>query len=86
MTKPSPSSKKSSASVEAIGGTPSDIIRICMYVTYEEGSGEVARALKEIGGTMGLGGEGGPAATLLVGVKFVHPDMRVEIEADAVVL
>ncbi|EDR13125.1 uncharacterized protein LACBIDRAFT_308618 [Laccaria bicolor S238N-H82] len=43
-------------------------------------SGEVGKALKEVFGDVGL------AATMILGVRFVSEEMRVEIEADAVVL
>ncbi|KAF5335297.1 hypothetical protein D9611_011671 [Ephemerocybe angulata] len=74
--------------VRALGGDPAtDIVRVRMYVTHEEDGGKVGKALKESGFGVGETGEGGgPAATMILGVKFVHPDMRVEIEADAVVL
>ncbi|KAF8953238.1 YjgF-like protein [Flammula alnicola] len=45
----------------------------------KDGEG-VGRALKEVFG------EVAPAATMVFGLGFVNPDMRVEIEADAVVL
>jgi len=65
--------------VEALGGTRTDVMRIRMFVTYDEDSEDVGRALNE------CFGEVGPAATMILGVKFVLPDMRVEIEADALV-
>ncbi|KIJ97554.1 hypothetical protein K443DRAFT_105516 [Laccaria amethystina LaAM-08-1] len=40
-------------------------------------SGEVGRALKEVFGDIG------PAATMILGVRFVSEEVRVEIEADA---
>lgn len=56
-----------------------------MFVTRDEDVDGVGRALKEsLGG--GEGDRGGPAATIILGVHFVDKDMRVEIEADAVVL
>ena len=48
--------------VEALCGTKEDVVRVRIFVTRDEDSGEVGRALKEVG------------------------VMRVEIEADAVVL
>ncbi|KAF8644641.1 hypothetical protein AX16_008361 [Volvariella volvacea WC 439] len=63
-----------------LGGKKEDITRIRMFVTYDEDTGEVSRALKETFGDVG------PAATMIVGAKFVDKDMRVEIEADAVCL
>lgn len=46
----------------------------------KEDSADVGRALKE------SLGEFAPAATMIVGAGFVNLDMKVEIEADAVVL
>lgn len=66
--------------VEALGGTKEDVVRVRMFVTRDEDSGEVGRALKEVFGDVG------PAATMILGVRFVSEEMRVEIEADAVVL
>ncbi|KIJ06156.1 hypothetical protein PAXINDRAFT_103488 [Paxillus involutus ATCC 200175] len=64
--------------VEALGGKKGDIVRIQMFVTYDDDSGEVGRALKEELGDVE------PAATMIIGAKFVSPDMRVEIQADAI--
>ncbi|KAH6888823.1 YjgF-like protein [Coprinopsis sp. MPI-PUGE-AT-0042] len=66
--------------VEALGGRKEDITRIRMFVTHDEDTTAVGTAMKEV-----LGGIG-PAATMIVGVRFVDEKMRVEIEADAVVL
>ena len=66
--------------VEALGGTKEDVVRVRMFVTRDEDSGEVGRALKEVFGDVG------PAATMTLGVRFVSEEMRVEIEAGAVVL
>ena len=51
-----------------------------MFVTEQEDTEAVGRALKESLGDVR------PAATMIVGVRFVDKDMKVEIEADAVVL
>ncbi|KAF9224838.1 YjgF-like protein [Gyrodon lividus] len=64
--------------VEALGGKKGDIVRVRMFVTYVHDSEEVGRALKEELGDVE------PAATMILGAKFVSPDMRVEIEADAI--
>jgi len=40
----------------------------------------VSRALKEVFGSVA------PTATMVFGLGFVNPEMKVEIEADAVVL
>ncbi|KAG6838556.1 hypothetical protein C0991_010710, partial [Blastosporella zonata] len=66
--------------IEALGGTREDVTRVRMFVTAEEDTGDIGRALKESFGDVG------PAATMIVGAKFVRPEMKVEIEADAVVL
>lgn len=64
---------------ESLGGKKADIVRVRMFVTHENDATEVAGALKE------ELGEVEPTATMILGAKFVSPDMRVEIEADAVV-
>ncbi|KAJ2921079.1 hypothetical protein H1R20_g16016, partial [Candolleomyces eurysporus] len=70
--------------VETLGGEKEDITRVRMFVTRDEDAEDVGRALKEsLGG--GEGDRGGPAATMILGIRFVDKDMRVEIEADAVV-
>ncbi|KAG5638740.1 hypothetical protein H0H81_010550 [Sphagnurus paluster] len=66
--------------VEALGGKRADVVRVRMFVTADEDSGDVGRAMKE------ALGEVAPAATMIVGAKFVSPEMKVEIEADALVL
>lgn len=50
-----------------------------MFVTEQEDTEEVGRAFKESFGDVR------PAATMIVGSRFVDRDMKVEIEADAVV-
>jgi enamine deaminase RidA (YjgF/YER057c/UK114 family) len=66
--------------VEAVGGNKIDIARVRIFVTAQEDAGDVGRALKEVFGDIG------PAASMIIGAKFVAPKMLVEIEADAVVL
>ncbi|KAF8957008.1 YjgF-like protein [Flammula alnicola] len=66
--------------VEALGGSKGDLVRVRMFVAEETDSEGVGRALKEVFG------EVAPAATMVFGLGFVSPDMRVEVEADAVVL
>ena len=51
-----------------------------MFVTSQEDARYVGEALKDSLGDIG------PAATMIIGAKFVSSDMLVEIEADAVVL
>ncbi|KAH8082796.1 YjgF-like protein [Cristinia sonorae] len=65
--------------VEALGGRREDVMRVRMYVTEHEDFEDVARAYRE------TFGDHKPALTGLVGIRFVSPDMKVEIEADAVV-
>lgn len=67
--------------VEAVEGCRDDIVRVRMFVTYDADTGGVGRAFKEA-----LGQDVMPAATMIVGARFVDENMRVEIEADAVVL
>ncbi|KAG6919260.1 hypothetical protein DXG01_008056 [Tephrocybe rancida] len=66
--------------VEALGGTRQDVMRVRMFVTADEDTDDVGRALKE------NFGEVGPAATMIVGARFVSKEMKVEIEADAMVI
>ncbi|KAK7685487.1 hypothetical protein QCA50_011351 [Cerrena zonata] len=66
--------------VEALGGSKEDVTRVRMFVTEADDFPDVGRALKEVFG------EVGPAATGIIGAHFVSADMKVEIEADAVVL
>ncbi|KAH8813585.1 YjgF-like protein [Flagelloscypha sp. PMI_526] len=65
--------------VEALGGSKNDIMRVRMFVRRDEDTGPVGSALKSSLGDVA------PAATMIVGAKFVHQDMLVEIEADALV-
>ncbi|KAF9269373.1 YjgF-like protein [Marasmius fiardii PR-910] len=67
--------------VESLGGTKEDIVRVRMFVKNPADQGEVAKALKDAE----FGTEQGPATTMIAGAAFVHNDMKVEIEADAVV-
>jgi len=65
--------------VEALDGKKEDVVRIRMFVTRDEDAEDVGRALKEVFGDVE------PVATMILGARFVDPEMRVEIEADAVV-
>ncbi|KAM6494442.1 YjgF-like protein [Amanita muscaria] len=69
--------------VEALGGTSKDIVRVRMFVSNDEDCNDVGKALKE---SLGNNVDSGPAATMIVGARFVHAMMKVEIEADAIVL
>ena len=66
--------------VESLSGSKEDITRVRMFVTEADDFPDVGRALKEVLGDVG------PAATGIIGARFVSADMKVEIEADAVVL
>ena len=66
--------------IETLGGAKSDVVRLRMFVAQEKDGEDVSRALKEVFGDVA------PAATMVFGMSFVSADMRVEIEADAVVL
>ncbi|PPR03100.1 hypothetical protein CVT24_012381 [Panaeolus cyanescens] len=64
--------------ITALGGSKDDVVRLKLFVRDDEDGSDVGRAMKEVFGSVR------PAATMILGVKFVNPDMRVEIEADAV--
>ena len=66
--------------IEALGARKADVVRLRMFVKEEKDGEGVSRALKEVFGSVA------PTATMLFGLGFVNPDMKVEIEADAVVL
>ncbi|EIN07846.1 YjgF-like protein [Punctularia strigosozonata HHB-11173 SS5] len=65
--------------VEALGGAKEDIIRVRMFVTRHEDTDDVGRALRL------AFANSGPAATMIVGSRFIEEAMKVEIEADAIV-
>lgn len=66
--------------IEALGGRKEDVVRLRIFVK-ESGDGDVVgNAMKDVFGDIA------PAATMVFGVGFVDPSMKVEIEADAVVL
>lgn len=56
-----------------------DVIRTRLYVTNIDQWPDIARAHAEAFGAIG------PAATMVEVSRLIHPDMLVEIEADAVV-
>ena len=64
----------------AVGGAREDVVRVRMFVTHAADCEAVGAALRDAFGDVA------PAATMLVGAHFVDGAMRVEIEADAVVL
>ncbi len=63
--------------VESAGFGLADVIRTRVFVTDISRFAEVARAHKEVFG------ENPPASTLVEVRRLVHPDMLIEIEADA---
>jgi enamine deaminase RidA (YjgF/YER057c/UK114 family) len=65
------------AHIESAGFSLADVIRTRVFVTDISRFGEVARAHKEVFG------DNPPASTLVEVRALVHPDMMVEIEADA---
>ena len=72
--------KEITCAIERLQGNKEDVSRVRMFVTEQEDTEAVGRALKESFGDVR------PAATMIVGSRFVDKDMKVEIEADAVVL
>lgn len=66
--------------VEALGGQKADVVRVRMYVRNGEDTEGVGKAFKDRIASE----DGGPAATMIVGVGFVDEKILVEIEVDAV--
>ena len=60
------------------GFAPADVVRTRMYVTDTSHWEEVGRAHGEVFGTVR------PATAMIGVVSLLHPDMLVEVEADAV--
>jgi len=63
--------------IESAGFSLADVIRTRVFVTDISRFAEVARAHKEVFG------ENPPASTLVEVKRLVHPDMLIEVEADA---
>lgn len=59
------------------GHSLEDVVRTRVYVAREEDMDAVGRAHGEVFGQIR------PAATMLAGIRFINPDMLVEIEADS---
>ncbi|KAJ3886202.1 YjgF-like protein [Lentinula edodes] len=67
-------------SVEALGGKKTDILKLKLFTTTMECGMEVGKAFKEIFEEIH------PAAILILGVTLASPEMKLEVEAEAVVL
>ncbi|GAA1905618.1 RidA family protein [Lapillicoccus jejuensis] len=67
------------AAVVELGGRLEDVVRTRLYVTHRRDCELVGRAHGELFGAVR------PAATMVVVAGLLHPDMRVEIEVEAVV-
>ncbi|CAF1307512.1 unnamed protein product [Rotaria magnacalcarata] len=65
-----------------MGAQITDIVRVRMFVVNIADQADVCRAFKETFHSYGIR----VPATLVQVNAFVHPDMRIEIEADAIVL
>lgn len=65
--------------LEAVEAKREHVVRIRMFVTDEKDSDDVGQVMKEMFGDIQ------PAATMIIGAKFVSQMMLVEIEVDAVV-
>jgi hypothetical protein len=63
--------------LESAGFSLADMVRTRVFVTDISRFAEVARAHKEVFG------ENPPASTLVEVKRLVHPDMLIEVEADA---
>jgi len=68
------------SAIEALGGVKTDVVRVRMFVAADEDAEKVGQALKKVFGDIA------PAATMIIGARFVSAAMKVEIETDAVVL
>lgn len=67
------------AAVEELGGRREDVVRTRLYVTHRRDCELVGRAHGEVFGAVR------PVATMVVVSGLLHPDMRVELEVEAVV-
>jgi len=65
--------------LRALGASPADVVRTRMYVTDASRWREIGRAHREVFS------KHPPAATMVEVRALIHPDMLVEIEAEAVV-
>jgi enamine deaminase RidA (YjgF/YER057c/UK114 family) len=71
---------ESISAIEKLGGKKEDVVRVKLYVRRQEDCSRAGEGMKDV-----LGG-GTWAATMIAGVAFVHHDMLVEVEVDAVVV
>jgi len=67
------------AAVTALGGTPTDVVRTRMYVTHRNDCDAVGRVHGEVFA------DHPPVATMVIVAGLLHPDMRVEIEVEAII-
>ncbi|MEO3938661.1 RidA family protein [Dermatophilaceae bacterium Soc4.6] len=67
------------AAVSELGGTLDDVVLTRLYVTHRRDCEAIGRAHGELFGAVR------PVATMVVVAGLLHPDMRVEIEVEAVV-
>ncbi len=70
--------RKIDSALREAGGTLEDVVRTRIYLTDLADEEAVGRAHRE------LFGEIRPAATMVEVSRLVHPEMRVEIEVDAI--
>ncbi len=66
------------AAIEELGGSPSDVVRIRMFITDPTDAGAIGAVHGEIFG------EVRPASTMVV-AQLLRPEWRIEIEAEAIV-
>ena len=66
------------AAIEELGGSPSDVVRIRMFITDPTDVGAIGAVHGEIFG------EVRPASTMVV-AQLLRPEWRIEIEAEAIV-
>ncbi|KAL0955789.1 hypothetical protein HGRIS_002003 [Hohenbuehelia grisea] len=65
--------------IEGLGGKKGDVVRLRLFVKHDEDADGVGLVMREVFGSIA------PTATMILGARFVSPQMKVEIEADAIV-